>query len=180
MIGHRTPRHEAFGWAAARLDDLVNLPASRLSAACSSSRPPLRRGRRLGGASGRARAMPRTIARPMRAGPRPPWRVRWACGSRARASTAKREVRGPLDGRRPSRSDGRRTSTRRLPSTAPPARSSSPSSPALTGCSSGSSRADRKKPLAVEMRSRDDPRAGRGCRRRALHRRHRLPGRRGA
>jgi adenosylcobinamide-phosphate synthase len=32
MIGHRTPRHEAFGWAAARLDDLFNLPASRLSA----------------------------------------------------------------------------------------------------------------------------------------------------
>lgn len=32
MIGHRTPRHEAFGWAAARFDDLVNLPASRLAA----------------------------------------------------------------------------------------------------------------------------------------------------
>jgi adenosylcobinamide-phosphate synthase len=32
MIGHRTPRHEAFGCVAARLDDLVNLPASRLSA----------------------------------------------------------------------------------------------------------------------------------------------------
>ena len=32
MIGHRTRRHHAFGWAAARLDDLVNLPASRLSA----------------------------------------------------------------------------------------------------------------------------------------------------
>ena len=32
MIGHRTPRYEAFGWAAARLDDLSNLPASRLSA----------------------------------------------------------------------------------------------------------------------------------------------------
>ncbi|MGZ5841173.1 MAG: adenosylcobinamide-phosphate synthase CbiB [Xanthobacteraceae bacterium] len=32
MIGYRTPRHQAFGWAAARLDDLVNLPASRLSA----------------------------------------------------------------------------------------------------------------------------------------------------
>ena len=31
MIGHRTPRHAAFGWASARLDDLVNLPASRLS-----------------------------------------------------------------------------------------------------------------------------------------------------
>ncbi len=32
MIGHRTPRYAAFGFAAARLDDLVNLPASRLSA----------------------------------------------------------------------------------------------------------------------------------------------------
>lgn len=32
MIGHRSDRYRAFGWAAARLDDLVNLPASRLSA----------------------------------------------------------------------------------------------------------------------------------------------------
>lgn len=32
MIGHRTRRHEAFGWASARLDDLVNLPGSRLAA----------------------------------------------------------------------------------------------------------------------------------------------------
>ena len=32
MIGHRTARHEDFGWAAARADDLVNLPASRLTA----------------------------------------------------------------------------------------------------------------------------------------------------
>jgi adenosylcobinamide-phosphate synthase len=32
MIGHRTPRYAAFGWAAARLDDLINLPASRLAA----------------------------------------------------------------------------------------------------------------------------------------------------
>lgn len=31
MIGHRTSRHLAFGWAAARLDDLVNLPGSRLA-----------------------------------------------------------------------------------------------------------------------------------------------------
>ena len=31
MIGHRTPRHAQFGFAAARLDDLVNLPASRLT-----------------------------------------------------------------------------------------------------------------------------------------------------
>jgi adenosylcobinamide-phosphate synthase len=32
MIGHRTMRHEAFGWASARLDDVLNLPAARLSA----------------------------------------------------------------------------------------------------------------------------------------------------
>ncbi len=32
MIGHKTERHGAFGWASARFDDLVNLPASRLTA----------------------------------------------------------------------------------------------------------------------------------------------------
>jgi adenosylcobinamide-phosphate synthase len=32
MIGHRSERHRSFGWASARLDDLINLPASRLSA----------------------------------------------------------------------------------------------------------------------------------------------------
>ncbi|WP_454269952.1 adenosylcobinamide-phosphate synthase CbiB [Roseovarius sp. MBR-51] len=32
MIGYRTPRHEAFGWAAARFDDLLNLLPARLTA----------------------------------------------------------------------------------------------------------------------------------------------------
>ena len=32
MIGHRSLRHRDFGWAAARLDDVVNWPAARLSA----------------------------------------------------------------------------------------------------------------------------------------------------
>lgn len=32
MIGHKNERYENFGWAAARFDDLVNLPASRLAA----------------------------------------------------------------------------------------------------------------------------------------------------
>lgn len=32
MIGHRTPRYADFGWSAARLDDLVNLPAARFAA----------------------------------------------------------------------------------------------------------------------------------------------------
>ena len=31
MIGHRTPRHEAYGFAAAKLDDAVNWPAARLA-----------------------------------------------------------------------------------------------------------------------------------------------------
>ncbi len=32
MIGHMTPQYRHFGWAAAKTDDLVNLPASRLTA----------------------------------------------------------------------------------------------------------------------------------------------------
>ena len=32
MVGHRSARHAAYGWASARLDDVVNLPASRLAA----------------------------------------------------------------------------------------------------------------------------------------------------
>jgi len=36
MIGHRSPRYERFGQAAARLDDLLNLPGSRLTAALAT------------------------------------------------------------------------------------------------------------------------------------------------
>jgi adenosylcobinamide-phosphate synthase len=42
MIGHRTERHEAFGWASARIDDLVNLIPARLTGllfALTSDRP---------------------------------------------------------------------------------------------------------------------------------------------
>lgn len=42
MIGHRTPRHEAFGWASARVDDLANLIPARLTGlafALASRRP---------------------------------------------------------------------------------------------------------------------------------------------
>ncbi|MCU9849414.1 adenosylcobinamide-phosphate synthase CbiB [Defluviimonas sp. WL0024] len=42
MIGHRTPRHEAFGWASARIDDVVNLIPARLTGllfAAVSTRP---------------------------------------------------------------------------------------------------------------------------------------------
>ena len=42
MIGHRTPRHNEFGWASARIDDLINLAPARLTGvlfALASRRP---------------------------------------------------------------------------------------------------------------------------------------------
>jgi adenosylcobinamide-phosphate synthase len=44
MIGHQTPRHEDFGWAAARVDDLVNLPASRIAGTLLALAAPVVRG----------------------------------------------------------------------------------------------------------------------------------------
>ncbi|MGB3473773.1 MAG: CobD/CbiB family cobalamin biosynthesis protein [Mycobacterium sp.] len=40
MIGHRNARYDRFGWAAARLDDLLGLPASRLSGALAAALGP--------------------------------------------------------------------------------------------------------------------------------------------
>ncbi|MEL6681558.1 MAG: adenosylcobinamide-phosphate synthase CbiB [Pseudomonadota bacterium] len=45
MIGYRTPRHEKFGWASARFDDLLNLIPARLTALliwAVTTRPALR------------------------------------------------------------------------------------------------------------------------------------------
>lgn len=44
MIGHRTARHEAYGWAAARLDDLMNLIPARLSGLFVALSAPLANG----------------------------------------------------------------------------------------------------------------------------------------
>ncbi|MCR4515053.1 cobalamin biosynthesis protein, partial [Aeromicrobium sp. 50.2.37] len=41
MVGHRTPRLERFGWAAARLDDGLNLVPARLSATLAVVTAPL-------------------------------------------------------------------------------------------------------------------------------------------
>jgi adenosylcobinamide-phosphate synthase len=41
MIGHRTERHGSFGWATARLDDLVNLIPARLSALLLAAAAPI-------------------------------------------------------------------------------------------------------------------------------------------
>ena len=52
MIGHRTPRYRSFGWAAARLDDLLNLVPAPLSGAAARDGGGVRRevpaGRALG------------------------------------------------------------------------------------------------------------------------------------
>lgn len=45
MIGHRTPRYEAFGWAAARLDDLLNWVPARLSGLLLALAAPIAGGR---------------------------------------------------------------------------------------------------------------------------------------
>ncbi|MEL6679264.1 MAG: adenosylcobinamide-phosphate synthase CbiB, partial [Pseudomonadota bacterium] len=43
MIGHRTERYEAFGWASARLDDVLNLIPARLTAVLIALTAPDRR-----------------------------------------------------------------------------------------------------------------------------------------
>jgi adenosylcobinamide-phosphate synthase len=45
MVGHRSPRHERFGWAAARLDDVLNLVPARLSALLGTVLAPAVKGR---------------------------------------------------------------------------------------------------------------------------------------
>jgi len=46
MVGHRSPRYERFGWAAARLDDAITWPAARLSALLVVTLAPVVGGRR--------------------------------------------------------------------------------------------------------------------------------------
>ncbi len=41
MIGHRSPRYRRFGWAAARLDDVVNWLPARLAAVATAAAAPL-------------------------------------------------------------------------------------------------------------------------------------------
>ncbi len=44
MVGHRSARYAEFGWASARLDDLLNLPGSRLTALLTTLLGPSPRG----------------------------------------------------------------------------------------------------------------------------------------
>ncbi|MEU5848671.1 cobalamin biosynthesis protein [Saccharopolyspora shandongensis] len=49
MVGHRSPRYRNFGWASARLDDVLNLVPSRLAAVLTSACAPV-----VGGSAGGA------------------------------------------------------------------------------------------------------------------------------
>ena len=86
MVGHRSARYERFGWAAARLDDLLNLPGSRLTAALAAllgarpARARLRAWRR------DAAGAPEPERRPGRGGVR---RARSGSGSAAPTPTAR-------------------------------------------------------------------------------------------
>ena len=121
MIGHRTPRYDAFGWAAARLDDLVNLPASRLAALLIVAAAAMtQRGapqRRVAGRLARCRG----IARPMPAGRKPRWPARSGlslAGPRVYGGVRVDDRRWATAAARPMRP----TSARRSHSTAAPTR----------------------------------------------------------
>jgi adenosylcobinamide-phosphate synthase len=45
MVGHRSPRHLEFGWASARLDDVLNLAPARVAAALAAALAPIVGGR---------------------------------------------------------------------------------------------------------------------------------------
>ncbi|WP_298981888.1 adenosylcobinamide-phosphate synthase CbiB [uncultured Roseibium sp.] len=45
MIGHKNEKYAAFGWASARFDDLINLPASRLSGLFIAFAAPMAKGK---------------------------------------------------------------------------------------------------------------------------------------
>lgn len=63
MVGHRSPRYERFGGAAARLDDVLGWPTARLGASLAAALAPL--------AGGDARAAWRTLRRDGAAHPSP-------------------------------------------------------------------------------------------------------------
>ena len=114
MIGHRTPRHEAFGWAAARFDDLdqpAGLAADGAADRCCAAF--LRQRRRCRATPGaRCGATRKNTARPMPAGRKRRWPARSAWRWPARAAMAASWSRMPswakAAGARPTAADIRR------------------------------------------------------------------------
>ena len=137
MIGYRNARYEDFGKPAAQLDDLVNLPGSRL-AASADRRASAARGRVRGrGMAGDDARCGEASPRPMPGIRKPPWPAR--SGSRSAGRVAMTGSRAKTPG---SETDGAR---RRPPTSAP--RSASMGAP--TDCSSPSCSCSRRLPRYV-------------------------------
>src|SRR6266508_3183077 len=109
LVGHRSPRYERFGWAAARLDDLANWAPARATALLAAACAPL-----VGGSPGRALAVLRRDggSHPSPNAGRCEAAFAGALGVRlggANRYSARVEVRGPLgDGPPPTPADLRR------------------------------------------------------------------------
>ena len=134
MIGHRTPHYRAFGWAAARLDDLANLvpapaqrPADRRRGAVRPRRPPGARARDHAARRAEAPLAECRLARgrrwPARSASRSPGRgampkaslpTRGSATARARATPGRHRPRARrLQARLPDRMGSRRRSLAR-------------------------------------------------------------------
>jgi adenosylcobinamide-phosphate synthase len=115
MVGHRSPRYERFGWAAARADDVANLLPSRVSAYLASGFAPVVGGRArsaVRGLAARRPQAPEPQRRPGRGGVR-----RRAVPHPRRAAVVRRRVEdrpllGDGPGARRARHRPRRTAVR--------------------------------------------------------------------
>ncbi|WP_421723801.1 adenosylcobinamide-phosphate synthase CbiB [Bauldia sp.] len=105
MIGHRSDRYRDFGWAAARVDDVVNLPASRLSGVLIAAAAPI-----VGGSVGHALRTMRTEA-PKHRSPNAGWPEGAAASALGVALAGPRRYRGILVDDPFVNPDGRRQAT---------------------------------------------------------------------
>jgi adenosylcobinamide-phosphate synthase len=106
MIGHRTPRHLAFGWASARLDDLLNLIPARLAGLVLAATALLLPGM---SATGALRAMARDARR--HRSPNAGWPEAAMAGALGLAFAGPRRYEGEIVEDHWMNTDGRRDST---------------------------------------------------------------------
>lgn len=105
MVGNRSPRYREFGWASARLDDLLNLVPSRVGAVLTALAAPV--------AGGSARSSWRIWRRDADAHPSPnAGQVEAAFAGALRVRLGGRIVYGTITEQRPVLGDGRAVETR--------------------------------------------------------------------